>query len=131
MNESRIPQVFDVARDGVVYALAKEVGAEGAASGVVLVLTASGSRYRFDLAADTVYRVRDTGSGAASFELRRDEEDVAVLELGPVEIGRPHVMVLDLRRDGIPTVRTTNEVISVTYADDAARRRQGIEVVRG
>ncbi len=112
-------------------ALVLKEGSGEAASGVVLVLTASGSRYRFDLAARTVRRIRDTSSGLPSFELRRDEEDIAVLDLGPMQIGRPLVMVLDVRRDGTPTVRTTNEVIAVTFPDDAERRRGEIGAERG
>lgn len=117
--------------DHAAGTLVLKKGSGEATSGVVLVLTASGSRYRFDLAARTVRRIRDTSSGLPSFELRRDEEDIPVLDLGPVDIGRPLVMVLDLRHDGTPTVRTTNEVVAVTFADDAERRQSGIEAARG
>lgn len=71
------------------------------------VRTESGTGYLFDLDAMTVRR--DSGTGA----LRRDDEDLVLWMLGICQVGRPAVLVLQVRTDGMQTIRTTSPVVSI------------------
>lgn len=73
--------------------------------------TESGSRYLIELAdARTLTRIPSDGPGSG---LRRDEDAIAIVDAGAVEVGRSAVFWLDLRRDGVITVRQTTPVRSV------------------
>jgi hypothetical protein len=80
-------------------------------------VTTETSLYLIDLDARLVIRVPDAGAGAlpglspvAIASLRRDHEQVTLIELIECELERPLRMLLDLRRDGVVTLRTTTFV---------------------
>lgn len=75
------------------------------------------STHLVDLDARTITRVPDTGMGAGdrpgmviTAQLRRDHETLPLRELLVMQVGAPLVAVLDLRGDGIPTLRQTTLV---------------------
>ncbi len=75
------------------------------------------SVYLLDLDASRVTRVPDAGAGPPPgltalpiSSLRRDHESVPLLELISCAVGRPMRMLIDVRRDGIGTLRTTTVV---------------------
>ena len=75
-----------------------------------------------DLDAQLVTRVPDAGAGTPAelapvpiASLRRDHEPVALLELVECETGKPLRMLLDIRRDGVATLRES------TYVRDLRR----------
>jgi hypothetical protein len=47
-------------------------------------------------------------------ELRRDGETIKLLKIVEMQVGRRGLMWLDLRLDGIPTLRGTTELLSIT-----------------
>ena len=47
-------------------------------------------------------------------ELRRDGEAIKLLKIVDMQVGRRGLMWLDVRLDGIPTLRGTTEVLSIT-----------------
>ena len=47
-------------------------------------------------------------------ELRRDGEAISILKIVEMQVGRRGLMWLDVRLDGIPTLRGTTEVLSIT-----------------
>ncbi|MEY9777208.1 hypothetical protein ABH915_002816 [Arthrobacter sp. MW3 TE3886] len=47
-------------------------------------------------------------------ELRRDGEAIKLLNVIEMRVGRRGLMLLDLRLDGIPTLRGTTEVLSIS-----------------
>lgn len=47
-------------------------------------------------------------------ELRRDGEAIKLLKIVYMQVGRRGLMWLDVRLDGIPTLRGTTEVLSIT-----------------
>lgn len=76
----------------------------------MIVHTESGSRYEFDLEANTVRRVR----GDSPSELRKDDEVCALLRIpAPPVVGQVFGFFLDVRGDGIETLRTTTLVTKV------------------
>lgn len=60
-----------------------------------------------------VLPVHPSADGLDSVDLRRDAEPIAILEITELEVGRPGIFILDLRRDGRPTVRTTSNILSI------------------
>lgn len=48
--------------------------------------------------------------------LRRDHDAVAVLEIVSLEAGNPAVFVLDLRQDGVASIRSTSQVLAISDA---------------
>lgn len=85
----------------------------------MIVHTETGSIYDFDLDARTVTRCH---VGDESVELRRDGDPVPLLRMaGFPETGKPLVMILDIRGDGIETVRTTSPVVAVQHKQQAGR----------
>jgi hypothetical protein len=82
-----------------------------------------------------VTRVPDAGAGnpdglppIATSSLRRDYEPVALLRVLHCELGAPMQLVLDIRRDGIPTLRTTTcvrDLRELDAADDPPGRSFG------
>lgn len=80
-------------------------------------VTTETSIYLLDLDAKRVTRVPDAGAGppagfspAAIAALRRDHESVPLLKLITCVVGEPMRMLIDLRRDGVCTLRTTTVV---------------------
>lgn len=57
---------------------------------------------------DDVERQREPRS-----ELRCDGEAVPLLAISPITVGQPMTLVLGLREDGVPTLRTTTPVCQV------------------
>jgi hypothetical protein len=53
-------------------------------------------------------RANSTGAQIAS--LRRDHESVPLLDLITCAVGKPMQMLIDLRADGVSTLRTTTVV---------------------
>lgn len=82
-------------------------------TGVYLVVTWTGSRYRIDPDNNTAARFPDPDGPDPSNNLRHDETERSLLGLGALEIGHDLVMVLDVRGDGIPTFRRSTTVISL------------------
>ncbi|NQW87519.1 MULTISPECIES: hypothetical protein [unclassified Frigoribacterium] len=76
-------------------------------SGIYLVTTMSGSRYRLNLKAMTAARFPDSDE---CNPLRRDADERPLLGLTEPVVGHPMILVLDLRGDGIETIRETNIV---------------------
>lgn len=82
------------------------------------IATETESVYVLDLTARTAVRV------PARPNLRRDYETLPLLAVEPVEVGRPLVMTLDLRGDGIDTVRTTSLVTQIARLADGPKTEQ-------
>jgi hypothetical protein len=98
-------------------------------------VTTETSVYLLDLAARQLIRVPDAGTGnpdgpppIAISSLRRDHEPVALLRVLHCELGAPMQLVLDIRRDGIPTLRATTcvrDLRELDTADDPPGRSSG------
>ena len=80
-------------------------------------VTTETSLYLVDLDAQLVTRVPDAGAGSppgsspvAIASLRRDYEPVTLIELIECQLDRPLSMLLDVRRDGVPTLRVSTQV---------------------
>ena len=80
-------------------------------------VTTETSLYLVDLDAWLVTRVPDAGAGTlpglspvAVASLRRDHEPVTLIELIECQLDRPLRMLLDIRRDGVPTLRVSTHV---------------------
>jgi hypothetical protein len=80
-------------------------------------VTTETSLYLVDLDAHLVTRVPDAGAGTppglspvAIASLRRDHEPVTLIELIECQLDRPLRMLLDVRRDGVPTLRVSTHV---------------------
>lgn len=80
-------------------------------------VTTETSLYLIDLDAKVVTRVPDAGAGrlpgaspVAISSLRRDHEAVCLVELMDCELDRPLRMLLDMRGDGVPTLRVSTHV---------------------
>ena len=54
---------------------------------------------------------------AAIAELRKDRQEIPFEFLAPLEIGKPAEFLLQIRDDGVQTVRTTTDVLSVSAGD--------------
>lgn len=90
-------------------------------SGSYAVRTGSGSLYaiRLDPPREVVRLAEDLApsprySHVPPSLLRRDGETIELLKIVRMEIGQRGLMWLDVRRDGVPTLRTTAEVESIT-----------------
>lgn len=84
--------------------------------GTWLIGTQSGTWYFLDLSVPSrrvVSRVTDPDNTNPDHALRRDGEPLALLASTPVIAGTNWIQVLDLRGDGVATVRTTNFVTTV------------------
>lgn len=76
------------------------------------IYTDTGSIYEIDPEANTVTRMH---VGDESNELRRDGEAVRIIEMPePPTVGQSLTMVLDVRGDGILTIRKTSPVTKVS-----------------
>lgn len=85
------------------------------------IQTGSGTVYVLHLdSPKTIVRLVNEATPASPYkgiptaELRRDGEAVELLGIVTLMLGRPAQLILNLRRDGVPTLRTTTEVISIT-----------------
>lgn len=92
----------------------------------LIVATESGS-YVIDLKNETSIRTPRKDVEAADVyaaDLRRDNEEVKVISLVSLQVGEPMVLVLDIRQDGVETLRQTTNVQSITevYADKSYRK---------
>lgn len=90
-------------------------------------VTTETSVYLVDLDAELVTRVPDAGAGtspglvpAAIASLRRDYEPVVLLELINCELDGPLRMLLDIRRDGVPTLRVSTHVRELLELDPSS-----------
>lgn len=52
----------------------------------------------------------------AAHDLRRDGEPIKIIKMGPPTVGQRWALVLDLRQDGIPTLRLTSPVVEILEA---------------
>jgi hypothetical protein len=62
-------------------------------------------------------------------ELRRDSEAIKLLNVIEMRVGRRGLMSLDVRLDGIPTLRGTTEVLSISRLQ--AKEHEGAHVEFG
>lgn len=105
-----------IARD-----LPDDASGSALALGTYLITTATGSAY--DLAigngGSTLTRhprefdVHPSVDGLVPSDLRRDSEALTVEQIVHLEVGSPAVFILDLRRDGVSTIRTTSPVLAI------------------
>lgn len=93
-------------------------------------VTTETSLYLVDLDARLVTRVPDAGAGTppgsspvAIASLRRDHEPVSLIELIECRLDRPLRMLLDIRRDGVPTLRVSTHVRDLRELDPACETR--------
>lgn len=99
-------------------------------TGSYAVRTASGTFYAIDLDPPLREIMRLTKERTPSSpydqlpaaDLRRDGETVKLLKIIEIQVGRCGHMVLDVRRDGVPTLRTTTEVLLITRPYPETRR---------
>jgi hypothetical protein len=75
------------------------------------------SLYLIDIDRRLVTRVPDAGDGTmpglppvAIASLRRDHEPLPLIELVECELGKPLRMLIDVRRDGVPTLRVSTHI---------------------
>jgi hypothetical protein len=90
-------------------------------SGSFAVRTSSGTLYaiHLDSPREVVRLPRDRQPVARyahlqTAVLRRDGEGIRLLKIVDMEVGRLGLMWLDVRLDGIPTIRGTTELLSIT-----------------
>jgi hypothetical protein len=93
--------------------------------GTYLLLTASGTAYRLEVRADggtlTRYpREEPSSAGYERADLRQDGEPLPLLGIIQAEVGTPAVFLVDVRHDGIPTLRTTTPVLTIEIERDPA-----------
>ena len=86
------------------------------ASGTAYLVCLDDPRHVIRLAADTAPTEEYAKLEAAS--LRRDGEQIPLIALD-LEVGQRGQLILDIRRDGIPTFRDTTPVLSITRLQDA------------
>ena len=85
-------------------------------SGRYRVLTTSGSLYEIDLDQMTLCRHRSLDD-PSQHTLRRDDQNVELLELRECTVGRRMTVVLDLRWENVSsTTRSSTPVIAITAA---------------
>ncbi|TRW45593.1 hypothetical protein [Georgenia yuyongxinii] len=77
-------------------------------------VTTEGSAYLVDLDARTVTRAPGQGSDGLTTGLRRDGDPVPLLAIEQCRRAHPAVLVLDVRGDGVPTIRRTSLIIRIT-----------------
>ena len=67
------------------------------------------------LTENTVYRIQNGHLTRInpSEPLRRDGEPIRIVEQLSLEVGRPAVFLLDLRGDGVKTLRVTSNVLEI------------------
>lgn len=86
---------------------------------ITVFTTASGTTYKIYEDTNTLVRIvspaKDRSESAG--ELRRDGEHIPILERGLLKVGYNAEFALDIRRDGIPTIRSTN-IVSKIWTED-------------
>jgi hypothetical protein len=93
-----------------------------------VIVETEGAVYALDLAAMTLRRyprdevvvVEDSPHllPAAVAALRRDGESIPFNFLVPLEIGKPAQFLLQIRDDGVQTIRTTTDVLNIVVTED-------------
>lgn len=88
-----------------------------------LIVTTETGSYIIDLEKETALRTprKDVSAeDAYAADLRRDGEEVRVISVITLKHEEPMVLLLDIREDGIETLRTTTNVQNVTelYEED-------------
>jgi len=97
-------------------------------TGSFAVRTGSGTLYAFNLDEPRAIvrlakdqppspRYANTLPGA----LRRDGEAIKLLKIVEIRLGRPGLMWLDVRLDGVPTFRMTTNVVSINALQNERR----------
>lgn len=84
---------------------------------VGLIVTTESGSYVIDLEKETAIRSprKDvTADDVYAADLRRDNEEVKVISVVTLKYDEPMVLRLDIREDGIETLRTTTKVQNVT-----------------
>ena len=84
---------------------------------VGLIVTTESGSYIIDLEKETAIRTprKDIDpTEVYTADLRRDNEEVKLLSLITLKYNEPMVMMLDIRKDGIETLRTTTKVQTIT-----------------
>jgi hypothetical protein len=89
-------------------------------SGTAYLVCLDEPRHVIRLAADTAPAENYAAIEAAT--LRRDGEELPLIALGTMEVGRRGELVLDVRRDGIATYRETTPVLSIVRLQDPGAR---------
>jgi hypothetical protein len=119
---------------------ASEVGSAGhdSRNGATLVLPTGGtwqvttetSTYLLDLDRQHITRMPDAGAGSvpglgpvAVATLRRDYESIPLLDLISCELGSRMQLLLDIRGDGIATLRTTTIVRELHVLPGSGQRQ--------
>lgn len=89
-------------------------------SGSFAVRTSSGTLYAIRLAtASEIVRLAENEAPTPEYahllpaQLRRDSEPIELLKIIHLEVGHSGRLLLDIRRDGISTLRTTTPVLSI------------------
>jgi hypothetical protein len=84
-----------------------------ATSGSYLITTSSGSRHLLNFDRLTTCRLPRTNSTDV-WALRHDTEEIDVLRIGPCEVGKRLLLILDLHLPGVDyTSRLTTAVLSI------------------
>ena len=79
-----------------------------------MIIETVSSTYELDLVEARLRRWPREGRPIPASTLRRDEEWIPFSFIEPPAIGRPARFLLAIRDDGVPTVRTTTKVVSIT-----------------
>lgn len=89
----------------------------GGDTGTFLLTTASGSQYLLDLDERTIARFQahafDPDRSWPTALLRRDTEAIRLVQLLDCRVGASLLATIDLRRDGILTLRNTTPLLSI------------------
>lgn len=90
-------------------------------TGSFAVRTSSGTLYAVHLGSPReVVRLSNDQLPTPSYahllaaDLRRDGEAIKLLQIVEMQVGRPGLLLLDVRRDGVLTVRSTTSVVSIS-----------------
>lgn len=88
-----------------------------------MIVETESAIYALDLAAMTLQRhprpepivVENPRDGLPAYvaSLRKDGEGIPFEFLAPLEIGKPAQFILQIRDDGVRTIRTTTDIISI------------------
>lgn len=84
-------------------------------NGIYKVTTESGSTYQMTVADGKGYVQRLPGNESSN--LRRDSENLTLLETVEIEIGKPGYFALEPLGEGFATVRITTPVISIEHIE--------------
>lgn len=76
----------------------------------MITINTLNSTYEYDDYSFTLKRVNHSGE-----PLRRDEEPIKILGSANMKVGQSAIFYLDVREDGIPTLRTTSIITGIEY----------------